>query len=144
MNTEIDYRKASEKDIDFLLDLRAKTMNEHYANSSLPTDKASTLQRVLYQFEKANIILLNDEPIGLLKIDKSKDPIEVLQLQIDPNQQGKGLGKTILQSILEEASSAGKKVSLSVLKSNKAQHLYSSLGFKTVGEDEHSYFMEFF
>jgi len=143
MNTEIHYRKASENDIDFLLDLRTKTMNEHYANSSLPTDRASTLQRVLYQFEKANIILLNDEPVGLLKIDKSKDAIEVLQLQIDPGQQGKGLGKTILQSILEEASSAGKKVALSVLKSNKAQHLYSSLGFKTVDEDEHSYFMEF-
>lgn len=118
-------------------------MNEHYTNSSLPTDRASTLQRVLYQFEKANIIFLNDEPVGLLKIDRSKDPIEVLQLQIDPSQQGKGLGKTILQSILEEASSAGKKASLSVLKSNKAQHLYSSLGFKAVGEDEHSYFMEF-
>lgn len=144
MNTEIHYRKASEKDIDFLLDLRTKTMNEHYANSSLPTDRASTLQRVLYQFEKAHIILLNNEPVGLLKIDKSKDPIEVLQLQIDPGQQGKGLGKTILQSILEEASSAGKKVSLSVLKSNKAQYLYSSLGFKSVGEDEHSYFMEVF
>lgn len=144
MNTEIHYRKASENDIDFLLDLRAKTMNEHYANSSLPTDKASALQRVLYQFEKAHIILLHDEPVGLLKIDKSKDPIEVLQLQIDPGQQGKGLGKTILQSILEEASSAGKKVSLSVLKSNKAQYLYSSLGFKSVGEDEHSYFMEVF
>jgi ribosomal protein S18 acetylase RimI-like enzyme len=144
MNTEIHYRKASENDIDFLLDLRTKTMNEHYANSSLPTDRASTLQRVLYQFEKAHIILLNDKPVGLLKIDKSKDPIEVLQLQIDPGQQGKGLGKTILQSILEEASLAGKKVSLSVLKSNKAQHLYSSLGFKAVGEDEHSYFMEFF
>lgn len=144
MNTEIHYRKACENDIDFLLDLRTKTMNEHYANSSLPTDRASTLQRVFYQFEKANIILFNNEPIGLLKIDKSKNPIEVLQLQIDPGQQGKGLGKTILQSILEEASSAGKKVSLSVLKSNKAQHLYSSLGFKAVGEDEHSYFMEFF
>ncbi|MFP3597679.1 GNAT family N-acetyltransferase [Chryseobacterium sp. SIMBA_029] len=143
MNTEIHYRKASENDIDFLLDLRTKTMNEHYTNSSLPTDRASTLQRVLYQFEKANIILFNNEPVGLLKIDRSKDPIEVLQLQIDPGQQGKGLGKTILQSILEEASSAGKKVSLSVLKSNKAQHLYSSLGFKAVGEDEHSYFMSF-
>ena len=38
---------------------------------------------------------------------------------------------------------ADKTVSLSVLKTNKAQHLYSSLGFKVIGEDEHSYFMEF-
>ncbi|MDN5397171.1 MAG: GNAT family N-acetyltransferase [Chryseobacterium sp.] len=142
MNTIITYRKASENDIDYLLDLRTKTMNPHYANSHLPTDRETTLQRILYQFDKAHIILLNDEPVGLLKINRG-DKTEVLQLQIDPTQQGKGLGKKILKDILEEASKEGKTVELSVLKTNKAQHLYTSLGFKTVGEDEHSYFMEF-
>lgn len=143
MNTNIEYRKASENDTDFLLDLRMKTMNEHYASSNLATDRESTLQRVLYEFEKANIVLLNNEPIGLLKINRSTDNIEVLQLQIDPEQQGKGLGKEILKNIIKEAVLADKNVSLSVLKTNKAQHLYSSLGFKVIGEDEHSYFMEF-
>lgn len=142
MNTDLTYRKASESDIDYLLDLRTKTMNPHYANSHLPTDRETTLQRILYQFDKAHIILLNDEPVGLLKINRG-DKTEVLQLQIDPTQQGKGLGKKILKDILEEASKEGKTVELSVLKTNKAQHLYTSLGFKTVGEDEHSYFMEF-
>lgn len=68
---------------------------------------------------------------------------EVLQLQIDPDLQGKGLGRSILTDILKEASTERKTVALSVLKTNKAQHLYTSLGFKTVGEDDHSYFMEF-
>jgi len=139
----ITYRKASENDIDYLLDLRTKTMNPHYADSNLPTDKETTLQRILYQFEKAHIILLNNEPAGLLKISKAEDKTEVLQLQIDPSQQGKGLGKTILTNILKEASAEEKIVSLSVLKTNKAQNLYKSLGFKVVDEDEHSYFMEF-
>lgn len=139
----ITYRKASENDIDYLLDLRTKTMNPHYADSNLPTDKETTLQRILYQFEKAHIILLNNEPAGLLKISKAEDKTEVLQLQIDPSQQGKGLGKTILTDILKEASAEEKIVSLSVLKTNKAQNLYKSLGFKVVDEDEHSYFMEF-
>lgn len=143
MNTELQYRKASENDINFLLDLRTNTMNEHYASSNLPIDRESTLKRVLYQFEKAHIILLNSKPAGLLKINRSTDKIEILQLQIDPSQQGKGLGKTVLTNIINEASLAEKKVILSVLKTNKAQHLYSSLGFKVVDEDEHSYFMEF-
>lgn len=143
MNTAITYRKATENDIDYLLDLRTKTMNPHYADSHLPTDKESTLQRILYQFDKANIILLNNEPVGLLKISRTDHKTEVLQLQIDPVQQGKGLGKKILGNILTEASAEGKAVSLSVLKTNKAQHLYTSLGFKTVNEDEHSFFMEF-
>lgn len=143
MNTIITYRKASENDIGYLLDLRIKTMNPHYADSNLPTDKETTLKRIQYQFDKAHIILLNNEPAGLLKINKADDKTEVLQLQIDPSQQGKGLGKTILTDILEEASQTGKTVALSVLKTNKAQHLYTSLGFKTVDEDEHSFFMEF-
>lgn len=92
MNTDLTYRKASENDIDYLLDLRTKTMNPHYANSHLPTDRETTLQRIIYQFDKAHIILLNDEPVGLLKINRG-NKTEVFQLQIDPTQQGKGLGK---------------------------------------------------
>ncbi|RQO38265.1 N-acetyltransferase [Chryseobacterium sp. KBW03] len=142
MNLDLHYKKADDTDIDFLLDLRIKTMNPHYKTSGLSTDRETTMQRVLYQFEKANIIFLDNQPIGLLKLDRTFTNIEVLQLQIDPSQQGKGLGKKILSDILEEASLAGKTVSLSVLKTNKAQHLYTSLGFRIVDEDEYSYFME--
>lgn len=139
----LQYRKASESDLDFLLDLRIKTMTEHYANSGLPTTEESALQRVLYQFEKANIISLDNEPIGLLKLNKESDKTEVLQIQIDPKMQGKGIGKIILEDIIEQAKTAQKRVILSVLKTNKAQNLYSSLGFKIVEENEHSYIMEF-
>ncbi|WP_312507866.1 GNAT family N-acetyltransferase [Chryseobacterium culicis] len=142
MNPDLHYKQADENDIDFLLDLRIKTMNPHYETSGLSTDRETTLQRVLYQFDKANIIFLDNQPIGLLKVDRTFTNIEVLQLQIDPSQQGKGLGKKILMDILEEASLAGKTVSLSVLKTNKAQHLYKSLGFRIVDEDQYSYFME--
>jgi ribosomal protein S18 acetylase RimI-like enzyme len=142
MNPDLHYKQADENDIDFLLALRIKTMNPHYETSGLSTDRETTLQRVLYQFEKANIIFLDNQPIGLLKVDRTFTNIEVLQLQIDPSQQGKGLGKKILMDILEEASLAGKTVSLSVLKTNKAQHLYKSLGFRIVDEDQYSYFME--
>lgn len=143
MNTTITYRKATENDLDYLLDLRIKTMVPHYAEADLPTDDDTTLKRVLHEFEKANIILLDNEPVGLLKINKTNSETEVLQLQIDPSQQGKGLGRLILTDILKEASLVKNIVSLSVLKTNKAQHLYSSLGFKIISEDEHSYFMEF-
>ncbi len=143
MKTPLTYQKATENDLDYLLDLRIKTMVPHYAESNLPTDRETTLQRILYQFDKGHIILLDNQPIGLLKIDRGDTNIDILQLQIDPSQQGKGLGRMILSDILKEASATGKTASLSVLKTNKAQHLYSSLDFKIVGEDEHSYFMEF-
>lgn len=143
MKTPITYRKATENDLDYLLDLRTKTMVPHYAESNLPTDRETTLSRILDQFDKAHIIFLDNQPIGLLKINRTDKNIDILQLQIDPGQQGKGLGRMILSDILDEASAAGKTASLSVLKTNKAQHLYLSLGFKTVSEDKYSFFMEF-
>lgn len=143
MKTSLTYQKVTENDLDYLLDLRTKTMVPHYAESNLPTDRETTLQRILYQFDKGHIIFLDNQPIGLLKIDRGDTNIDILQLQIDPSQQGKGLGRMILTDILEEASEARKTASLSVLKTNKAQNLYLSLGFKTVSEDEHSFFMEF-
>ncbi|THV60531.1 MULTISPECIES: GNAT family N-acetyltransferase [Chryseobacterium] len=142
MDLNLRYKQADETDIDFLLNLRMKTMNPHYEASGLSTDRETTMQRILYQFEKANIIYLNNQPIGLLKLDRTFTNIDILQLQIDPSQQGKGLGKKILSDILKEASLAGKTVSLSVLKTNKAQYLYKSLGFRIVDEDQYSYFME--
>lgn len=143
MKTPLIYQKATENDMDYLLDLRIKTMVPHYAASNLPTDRETTLNRVLDQFDKAYVIFLDNLPIGLLKLDRAETNIDIMQLQIDPSQQGKGLGRMILTDILEEASKEGKTASLSVLKTNKAQHLYFSLGFKTVGEDKYSYFMEF-
>ena len=143
MKAPVTYQKATEKDIDYLLDLRIKTMVPHYAESNLPTDRETALQRILYQFDKASIIFLDNRPIGLLKVNRADTNIDILQLQIDPGQQGKGLGRNILTQILREASETGRIVTLSVLKTNKAQNLYTRLGFRIVGEDEHSYFMEF-
>ncbi|MBK1897801.1 GNAT family N-acetyltransferase [Chryseobacterium paridis] len=143
MNFKLQYRQAQENDIDFLLDLRIRTMTEHYINSNLPITEESALQRVLYQFEKAHIIIVGDQPIGLLKIDRTDENIDVLQLQINPDQQGRGIGKSILEDIIHEAKAAQKTVSLSVLKVNRAQKLYTTLGFKIIDEDQNSFMMKF-
>ncbi|WP_415328731.1 GNAT family N-acetyltransferase [Chryseobacterium sp. MMS23-Vi53] len=143
MSFNLQYRKATENDIEFLIDLREKTMSEHYISSNLPATREVHTQRVLYEYDNAKIIIFNDESVGLLKVSRNNETIYIIQLQIDPSLQGKGIGKFILKDMLEEAENTGKTVTLSVLKTNKAQHLYSSLGFVIIDENEHSYFMEF-
>jgi len=141
MSFKLQYRKATETDIDFLIELREKTMSEHYISSNLPATREVHMQRVLYEFDKASIIM-NNEPIGLLKISRKPDTLYIIQLQIDPTAQGKGIGRFILKELIEEAKNSQKTITLSVLKTNKAQYLYSSLGFVIIGENDHSYFME--
>jgi N-acetylglutamate synthase-like GNAT family acetyltransferase len=139
---KITFRKATQEDIDFLFDLRIQTMTEHYESSHLATDKESTLKRIQYKFDKAQIILLDNQPVGLLKINRTESLIEILQIQINPKLQGKGIGRRILTDILREASSLQKSTRLSVLKTNRAKNLYAGLGFKITDEDQHSFHME--
>ncbi|QRY55643.1 GNAT family N-acetyltransferase [Sphingobacterium siyangense] len=139
----IVYRRAMESDLTFLLDLRLKTMTQHLIAAALPTTRDSHLQRIKYKFEHAAIIEYNHIPIGLLKTEKGRAHIELIQIQIAPRYQGKGLGKKILKDLIDEAIYEGKSISLHVLKTNKAQKLYFSLGFEIIGEDEHSYHMKY-
>ena len=143
MNLNINYRPALDSDKSFLLELRSKTMDPHLTASSLPVSQEAHLQRINYKFDQAYIIELDKVAIGLLKADGKIDNIEIIQIQIDPEYQNRGIGRSVLQNILQEATASKRSVSLSVLKVNRAQELYISLGFKTVAEDESSYFMKY-
>ncbi|MNR98182.1 Acetyltransferase (GNAT) family protein [compost metagenome] len=139
---ELNYRKASLADIEYLLWLRKQTMTEHFLNSGIEVNDEYHLKRIEYHFEDAKIILLNENPIGLLKVNENKSGFEIIQIQIDPEFQGKGIGKKMIQSIIDKASSLNLPVELSVLKNNKAKQLYISLGFKIINENEDSFIMK--
>ncbi|WP_343556185.1 GNAT family N-acetyltransferase [Sphingobacterium sp.] len=118
-------------------------MNPHLIASSLSTAVDSHMLRIKYKFEHASIIEYNRTSIGLLKIERKQDGIELIQIQIDPLYQGKGIGKKILEQIINEANFDKKSITLQVLKVNKAQRLYVKLGFKMIEESNDSYFMKY-
>ncbi|MDR3010943.1 MAG: GNAT family N-acetyltransferase [Sphingobacterium sp.] len=141
--SQLTYRTALESDLNFLLDLRTKTMNPHLIASSLSTTVDSHMLRVKYKFEHASIIEYNRTSIGLLKIERKQDSIELIQIQIDPLYQGRGIGKKIFEQIINEANSEKRSITLQVLKVNKAQRLYIKLGFKIMEESHDSYLMKY-
>jgi len=138
----LTFKKASEEDLEFLLWLRKETMVEHYIKAGKEVNEENLLSRINHHFEHAKIILLKDQKIGLLKVAENKTEIEILQIQIAPDYQNKGIGRQIIQSILEKAASKKIPVKLNVLKVNKAQTLYQNLGFVIYDENEYSYFMK--
>ena len=143
MILEIKYRPALKSDQEFLLDLRIQTMNAHLTASSLPVSDEAHLQRINYQFEHALIIEIDKRAIGLLKIVRQADNIELIQIQIAVTYQGKGIGRRILNDLIKEAIESEQSITLSVLKTNQAKNLYLSVGFKIVGETDDSYLMLF-
>jgi len=118
-------------------------MNAHLTASSLPVSDEAHLQRIDYQFEHALIIEIDKRAIGLLKIERQQDNIELIQIQIAASYRSKGIGRRILNDLIEEAIESEKTITLSVLKTNKAKNLYSDVGFKIVGETESAYLMLF-
>jgi len=127
--------------MEYLLWLRKATMNEHLFNAGLFLTDEEHLLRIHYLFDQSRIILLQDEHIGLLKVDEKENSVEIVQVQIDPAYQGKGIGQQVIQTVIENARSNNKQISLSVLKENKAKALYLRLGFSIVGEDDDSLVM---
>lgn len=142
MKTDIKYKKCIKADLEYLIWLRNETMNIHLSNSGILVDQENHLNRIIYKFENAKLIYLNDNKIGLLKVVENEKNIEIIQIQIDPKYQGKGIGGKVIKDIIENNSKFKKKISLSVLKGNKAIDLYKKVGFKIISENEHSYVME--
>ena len=134
---------ATEDDLPFLLALRKSTMQEHLQRAGAPLDDAHHLARIHYRFEDARIVWLDGRPAGLFKHGRDAAGWRVVQIQIDPAFQGRGLGRRLLADLLDEADAQGIPVTLSVLKGNPARRLYEALGFTPVEETELEYEMRY-
>jgi ribosomal protein S18 acetylase RimI-like enzyme len=139
----LTFRPAAEADVPFLLELRRQTMTEHLQRSGVEASDSERIERVRANFDCAEIILLAGTPVGLLKVVRSQDNWDLVQIQILPQQQGGGLGSNILRTLLAAADAAGVSVSLSVLRANPARGLYERLGFRIVGENDKAYDMRY-
>lgn len=142
-NAKITYRSCNENDLEYLLWLRKETMSSHLEKAGFNLEDEDHLKRIMYEFENANLIFLNQQKIGLLKLVENQNFIEIIQIQIDPNYQRKGIGERVIKTIIESNSSTKKPIILSVLKQNHARKLYEKMGFKIEEENEHSYIMKF-
>ena len=129
-------RPATQADLPFLLALRHQTMDAPLiASGGTPSDEAH-MQRILFCFEAARIVMIEDKPVGLLKVVRTAPVWDLIQIQVAPDMQGRGLGARLLRGVIDEATAAGAGVKLSVFKVNPARRLYERMGFKPVAETD--------
>jgi len=77
----------------------------------------------------------------MIKVVRAATEWEVVQLQVAPAHQKRGIGSLLLRRLCAEARDAGADLTLSVLKSNPALRLYVRQGFSVVGESSGAYKM---
>ena len=137
----IALRPATEVDVPFLLELRRLTMTAHQIAVGIAPSDEEQERRVRSRFECAMIVRLDGQPIGLLKVARDGDNWELIQIQLHPDHQGRGIGRMLVEQVIDQAKAAGAALRLSALKHNPARRLYERLGFVAIDEGAHSVMM---
>jgi ribosomal protein S18 acetylase RimI-like enzyme len=107
-------------------------------------DKIYSLPSLLHQFEvlKHHFILVweDETPIGFASFSPHSDDASAYHLNkiyVHPSQQGKNLGRRMLEYIIKEIKKAGAKaLQLNVNRHNKALHFYEKQGFKIIRQED--------
>ena len=137
-NLGITLRAAKPADEPFLFDLRKATMDEHLKRAGEPTDERAHWERLRYRYNDACIVCCGSEAIGLFKTLRDADEWAIVQFQILPTHQGRGIGAHLVREFLRLADVAGVPVNLSVLKGNPAINLYHRFGFRVINPTDTS------
>jgi ribosomal protein S18 acetylase RimI-like enzyme len=92
--------------------------------------------------EKTKIIIYDSQDIGILVTEVGDSKLTIVEIQIKPEFQCKGIGTRILKDIIENGRENGFEARLGVLKVNeKARKLYEKLGFDIYEETETHFLM---
>ncbi|MGY8916458.1 MAG: GNAT family N-acetyltransferase [Flavobacteriales bacterium] len=87
---------------------------------------------------QTKIIQHNGKEIGFLVLKETFDEIYIENLLIEIDYQNLGIGKAVMENIIEQANSEQKFIQLQVFKiNNKARNFYVKLGFEKISETEH-------
>ncbi|GLK82729.1 GNAT family N-acetyltransferase [Ancylobacter defluvii] len=135
MSLTISLKPAETVDYAFALDLYLMTMRP--LTSQLMTwDEGRQIASFAHQWrgDEVRIILLDGSEVGWIQTREEAPKIRLLQFFIMPDQQGRGIGSEVLAQLLAQGDSAGKPVTLAVLRNNPARRLYERFGFTVVDE----------
>jgi len=140
---KIELVKALKIDMDFLFQLRKSTMVPHLEKAGLFLSDEEQLSRVLFHLDNAFIVMFSGKKVGLLKYIVLEKTIEILQIQILPVYQGKGIASFLIEDLKSKSKMLEKELFLKVLKENPARFLYKRVGFQVIDEDPYEFHMKF-
>ena len=143
-NRSITLRPVVPEDEPFLAKVYAGTREEEVAG--LDDLQKGIFLNLQYKLQKADyerkfpqgkhdIILLDGVAIGRMWVDRTNpDELRGVDIAILPEYRNSGVGFTLIQELLDEASAANKPFRINVTKGNRAIRLYERMGFVKTGE----------
>lgn len=145
----LDFRRLAESDLPFLAQVYASTRAEELAVTDWSDDHKAAFLEAQFQAQHVHyqryypgadwlVTVRRGQDIGRLYLERWPTQHRIIDIAFLPPHRGKGLGEALLRDLMDEATAAGKAVSIHVEKFNPAMRLYRRLGFETV-EDKGVY-----
>ena len=133
----LKFRQAQATDSEFVFTVKRAAFREYVEQIWGWED---TYQRDLHNRRFAaqdiRIIQFDGTDIGFLSTANTADTLNVDQIYILPEHQGRGIGGACMKRIIDDANLEQKSVTLQVLKINpRATAFYQRLGFTIVDEN---------
>lgn len=150
----VTWRPVVPDDDALLLRLYTQTRAAELASVPWSDDQKAAFVRQQFEAQRADyrsrfpasehfVLCELGEPVGRVWIDRRSDEIRLLDIIVDERRQGRGIGRAVLESLIDEATSAGAALRHSVLTANEgALRFYRRLGFVEIDDLEMYVLME--
>jgi ribosomal protein S18 acetylase RimI-like enzyme len=139
--TRTTLRPARPEDFDYCARLYFEGMEKIIQELNLNMDAQVAGLRQRWDVTQVRIITLDGTDIGWLQSFEKDDALFLGQLFVDGALRQRGIGTEVVKALIEEATRAGRAMTLGVVKTNPALRLYERLGFRTTHEDERKFYM---
>ena len=153
LSDRISFRPEIPQDEAFLSKLYSTTRDAEMALTGWDLAQQQAFLRMQFQFQTTHyrqhysdaffqIILRDNAPIGRIYLHYGPSQIRLMDIALLPEYRGVGIGRSILQDLLQRAAELGQPVTLHVERFNPALRLYERLGFQVIEDLGINLYME--
>lgn len=148
----VSLRPQRDADDDAMLALYMRHRWGEFAPLGMPEAQVHTMLRMQYDIQRKQYAANYRNPVfyvleqggvllGRLIVAEGEGAVMILDVLLDANVRGQGIGGVLLAGVMDQAAGRGAAVSLHVNKSNPAQRLYERLGFRVTADVDIAYQM---
>ena len=149
----IRFRPSTPDDVSFLRYLYGTTREDELLSLPWTSEEKAAFLDSQFSAQKRHyeefysegeflVIELEGERIGRLYIDRGETHVEIVDIALLPHHRGRGIGRMLLEEIIEEGRTSGRKVRIYVEHNNPARHLYDRLAFHHIDTNGVYHLME--
>jgi len=144
---QLNLRPATPEDEPFLLEVYASTRIDELAGIGWSDDQKHAFIKMQFVARERSyprvddrIIVCDGRPVGRMLVDRNEAEILLRDIALLTEYRNAGIGRRLINDLMQEAAAAGKPIKLHVVSSSPAVRLYERLGFRrSDGESEAAY-----